>query len=85
MHDDANIPGPSLLMVSLNHQPHRQCIIFHDLKLQTLLHLNFGACFSQIQEWIAFEISQVLVANFRTFGLLVVEVWTMKIGVKISK
>ena len=41
--------------------------------------------FPKFKEWIAFEISQVLVANLRTFGLLVVEVWTIKIGVKISE
>ena len=45
MHDDITYDRPRLLMVSLNQQYHRKCIVFYDLQLHFwLVHLQYSGC-----------------------------------------
>ena len=45
MHDDITYDRPRLLMVSLNQQYHRECIVFYDLQLHFwLVHLRYSGC-----------------------------------------
>ena len=81
MHDDITYDWPRLLMVSLNQQYHRKCIVFYDLQLHFwLVHLQYSGCRYFIIGMGSLQNFQRGGSKFENIRSVVVEKWSMEIS-----